>query len=183
MKPDVYSSIDTLAARYGVEAAAEVAALEARHVSVIQSLIDQEQIPCDFEVSKAIDVQLDEGHNAKLLAGYGALIDGGSEATKAAVYVPGSEAETVSSSWMLTILGPDPFPSLTFSHCSSLESEELKELSLIRPDASGRTSLSRISWHAPSLEALICRQTLLSCACLKPAMQTDVGLLTPLVVQ
>jgi hypothetical protein len=101
MKPDVYSSIGTLAARYGVEAAAEVAALEAKHVSVIKSLIDREQISCDLEVSKAIDVQLDESHNAKLLAGYDALIAGGSEATKAAAYVSGSEAEMVSPSWLI----------------------------------------------------------------------------------
>ncbi len=97
MKPDVYSSIGTLAARYGVEAAAEVAALEAKHVSAIKSVIDREQIPCDFEVAKAIDVQLDESHNAKLLTGYNALIAGGSEATKGATYASGSEAEMVSS--------------------------------------------------------------------------------------
>jgi hypothetical protein len=103
MKPDVYSGISTLAAKYGVEAAAEVAALEAKHLSVIKSLIEREQISCDLEVSQAVDVQLDESHNAKLLAGYNALVAGGSEATKAAVYVSGSEAEVVSSSRMPTM--------------------------------------------------------------------------------
>ena len=100
MRPDVYNAIGTLAARYGVEAAAEVAALEVKHLSVIKSLIEREQISCDLKVSKAIDVQLDDSHNEKLLAGYNALIADGSEATKAAEYVSGSEAEMVSSSRM-----------------------------------------------------------------------------------
>lgn len=91
----MYNFISTLAARYGVEAAAELAAFETEHVSVLESLIETEKIQCDLEVFKAIDVQLDDQHTAKLQAGYEELIANGSEATKGAVYISGEDAEAV----------------------------------------------------------------------------------------
>ncbi|KAL3472047.1 FAD dependent oxidoreductase [Aspergillus californicus] len=96
LKPDVYNAITTFAQRYGFEAAAEMAAFETAHVPAIQSLVEQENIACDLQVTQAHDVQLDEKHTAKLRNGYEALLANGSVVTKTATYTSGKEAEKVS---------------------------------------------------------------------------------------
>jgi len=96
LKPDVYGFINTLAERYGVEAAAEVAAFEMAHVPALESLIEKEKIACDLQITTAIDVQLDEEHTDKLEAGYEKLIAEGAESTKYAEYISGKDAEPVS---------------------------------------------------------------------------------------
>lgn len=95
MKPDIYNGIAGLAADHGVEAAAEVAAFEAKHVAFLKEFIERENIDCDYSVTKAIDVQLSRSHSATLKEGYEALIEKGCEATKKAKYIPGNEAEKV----------------------------------------------------------------------------------------
>ncbi|KAL4926209.1 NAD(P)/FAD-dependent oxidoreductase [Aspergillus undulatus] len=96
LKPDVYNFVGTVAQRYGVEAAAELAAFECAHIPAIQAVVEREKISCDLVVSQAHDVQLDETHTLKLQAGYDALIAKGSEPTKTAAYTTGKEAERVS---------------------------------------------------------------------------------------
>ncbi|KAL4861453.1 FAD dependent oxidoreductase-domain-containing protein [Aspergillus spectabilis] len=96
LKPDVYTAISMFASKYGVEAAAELAAFETAHIPALESVVKKENIPCDLQVSQAYDVQLDETHNAKLEADYRALIANGSDITKTAVYTSGKEAEAVS---------------------------------------------------------------------------------------
>ncbi|KAJ5392956.1 hypothetical protein N7465_011930 [Penicillium sp. CMV-2018d] len=96
MKPDIYNGIAGLAADHGVEAAAEVAAFEAKHVAFLKEFIERENIDCDYSVTKAIDVQLSRSHSATLKEGYEALIEKGCEATKKAKYIPGNEAEKFS---------------------------------------------------------------------------------------
>lgn len=143
MKPDVYSGIGSLAARYGVEAAAEVADLEEKHIEAIESLIKREQISCDFEINRAIDTQLEQSYNTELLARYKGLVANGSEPTKRVVYKSGSEAERVSanphthgplSQLLFVVL----FCSSDISQSSSLELKEPLELSLTGLAASGR---------------------------------------------
>ncbi|KAL2829424.1 FAD dependent oxidoreductase [Aspergillus cavernicola] len=96
LKPDVYNAISTFAGRYGVEAAAEVAAFEYAHVPALEAVVAKENIDCDLQVSQAHDVQLDEKHTAKLKAGFEALLAGGSVPTQSAVFTSGTEAENVS---------------------------------------------------------------------------------------
>jgi hypothetical protein len=95
MKPDVYNGIAGLAADHSVEAAAEVAAFEAKHVTFLKEFIERESIDCDYSVTKAIDVQLCRDHSATLKEAYEGLIEKGCEATKKAKYIPQNEAEQV----------------------------------------------------------------------------------------
>lgn len=97
MKPDLYNHIATLATEHGVDAAAEVAAFEAKHVLAVKDFIEKENINCDYSVTKATDVQLDEAHFKKLKEGYHFLIAGGSKPTADAQIIESNEAEAVSS--------------------------------------------------------------------------------------
>lgn len=96
LKPDIYNGISTLADEYGVEAAAEVAAFEMENLQSVQSFVDRENIECDFEVSHAIDVQLDDVHYAEHQAGLESLMTGGSEISKHVEMNTGHRAEAVS---------------------------------------------------------------------------------------
>jgi 3',5'-cyclic AMP phosphodiesterase CpdA len=95
MKPDIYNFVATLEAEYGVEAAAEVAVFEARHVHAVKDFVDKERIDCDYTVTKAIDVQLCSGHFQKLKSGYERLVSNGFEPTKPARFVNAEDAESV----------------------------------------------------------------------------------------
>lgn len=110
MKPDLYNFMGTLAADYGVEAAAEVATFEAKHVRVIEDFVKKEKIDCDYTVTKAVDVQLNEAHFNKLKEGYGRLMAGGSQATAGVQITEKKEAEAVS-----------PFPNLLYYTQANLE--------------------------------------------------------------
>ncbi|CAG7954251.1 unnamed protein product [Penicillium olsonii] len=96
MKPDIYNGIAGLAVDHGVEAAAEVAAFEAKHVTYLKQFVENENIQCDYVVTKAIDVQLSQAHSAKLKEGYDRLIQNGCEPTATATFVDTPEAEKFS---------------------------------------------------------------------------------------
>lgn len=102
MKPDVYNAVGTVAEKYGMDAAIELAAFETAHLTAIEELVQRENIACDLQISLAHDVQLDETHDAKLKKAYDALIAAGSAPTNTAVHSTGEEAEQVNifpSSW------------------------------------------------------------------------------------
>ena len=142
MKPDLYNFMGTLAADYGVEAAAEVAAFEAKHVRVIEDFVKKEKIDCDYTVTKAVDVQLNEAHFNKLKGGYNRLMAGGSQATAGVQITEKNEAEAVS-----------PFPNfrhthkLTFNTTSSLESKMPLAAFHTTQATSGPTDLSSIFYR------------------------------------
>ncbi|KAJ6011793.1 hypothetical protein N7499_013234 [Penicillium canescens] len=96
MKPDLYNGIAGLAAGHGVDAAAEVAAFEAKHVSFLKEFIEKEKIDCDYSVTKAVDVQLSADHSKRLKDGYEKLIKEGCAPTTTAKYIDTNEAEKFS---------------------------------------------------------------------------------------
>ncbi|KAJ5522770.1 hypothetical protein N7513_013343 [Penicillium frequentans] len=96
MKPDLYNHIATIATEHGVDAAAEVAAFEAKHVLAVKEFIDKENIDCDYTVTKATDVQLDEAHFKKLKEGCHRLIAEGSKPTTGVQIIESNEAEAFS---------------------------------------------------------------------------------------
>lgn len=98
IKPDPYNFISILAAEYGVEAASEVAAFEAKHVHAMKDFVDKEKIDCNYTVTKAIDVQISPDHFAKLKGGYESLISKECDPTKQARFVGTEDAELVSIS-------------------------------------------------------------------------------------
>ncbi|KAJ4252747.1 hypothetical protein NW762_010653 [Fusarium torreyae] len=96
LKPDSYNAISRLAKEYGMEAAAEVANFETANVEAVAEFIRQNDIDCDFVMTRAVDVQFQTQHHAKLVEGYQSLIDHGVEATKQTYCVPPKIAENVS---------------------------------------------------------------------------------------
>ncbi|KAB8067689.1 FAD dependent oxidoreductase [Aspergillus leporis] len=96
LKPDVYYQISSLADKYGIQAAEEVAAFEIAHIAAVQSCVEKEGIDCDLELNEVIDVQFDDNHCAKTKAGYESLISQGVQTAKEAEFSPEETAEAVS---------------------------------------------------------------------------------------
>ncbi len=101
----MYNFVGTVAEKYGIDAAIELAAFETAHLAAIEELVDRENIPCDLQVSQAHDVQLDEKHDMKLKKAYDALVAAGSEPTRFAVHTTGEEAERVNLSIFVLVQG------------------------------------------------------------------------------
>lgn len=60
LRPDFYSHIDDYCDRAGVEAAVEVAEFEISHVWAIKKLVEEEEIDCDFTLTRSYDVWCNE---------------------------------------------------------------------------------------------------------------------------
>lgn len=60
MKPDVYFQLPKYIKKYGVKAALEVAKFEASHVKAVKELVEEENIDCEFTLTRTCDVYLDE---------------------------------------------------------------------------------------------------------------------------
>lgn len=95
MKPDPYNSISRLAAEHGLEAASEVAAFEASHVTAIKDLVDEEGIDCDYVVTSAMDVQLSPAHCEAMKTNYDRLVARGCRPTTETEFVDKQDAEQV----------------------------------------------------------------------------------------
>lgn len=95
MKPDIYNFIASLAADYGVDAAAEVAEFEAKHVHAFKDFVEKENIDCDYIVTQAIDVQFDREHCRKLKDGFQRLVADGCATTKRGHFTDADNAEEV----------------------------------------------------------------------------------------
>ncbi|KAM6509442.1 hypothetical protein FALCPG4_017097 [Fusarium falciforme] len=95
LKPDSYYSIAGLAKEYGLEAAAEVANFEAANIDAVADFIRDQDIDCDFVLTRAIDVQLSARLQDDAKAGYD-LLKEGVEATKKTFCSPPEFAERLS---------------------------------------------------------------------------------------
>lgn len=144
MKPDIYNGIAGLAADHGVEAAAEVAAFEAKHVTYLKQFIDNANIQCDYVVTKAVDVQLSQEHSEKLKDGYDRLIQGGCEPTANATYIDTPNAEKVA----ILSENLNSRTSAKFAH-SFLGSKAQRVVSHTKLVTSGRTNLFCTFWKTP----------------------------------
>ncbi|KAL2209864.1 FAD dependent oxidoreductase [Sarocladium strictum] len=96
LKPDSYALISTLADKYGVDAAAEVAEFEAANVRAVTDFIREEEIDCDFVLTRAVDVQLNDELQGVLERRYHGLIAAGVEATRSTFCAPRKDAEQLS---------------------------------------------------------------------------------------
>jgi predicted 3-demethylubiquinone-9 3-methyltransferase (glyoxalase superfamily) len=96
LKPDSYYSISRIANEYGIEAATELANFEFANVDAVADYIREEDVDCDFVLTRAMDVQLEASHQEKLRAGYNSLVEKGVEATKRTYCAPDKFAERVS---------------------------------------------------------------------------------------
>jgi glycine/D-amino acid oxidase-like deaminating enzyme len=97
LKPDLYNRPDSIAAEFGIKAAAEATAFEAEHVEAIKELVEKEKIDCDLVVTRAADVQFEEPIRDKLKVGYDRLAESGIAAVKGVSFSSGEKAEAMSS--------------------------------------------------------------------------------------
>jgi hypothetical protein len=68
LRPDLYGHIPTYVDRAGPEAGAEIAEFEIAHIHAIKRLIEEENIDCDFTLTRSIDVwcNKESAKNAKM---------------------------------------------------------------------------------------------------------------------
>lgn len=97
VKPDVYYNILKYTKKYGADNAAAFARFEANNVLAVKELIEREGIDCDFVLTRALDVYLDEKHAEATHAAYQELRKIGVADLADVQYLAGPEAEAVSS--------------------------------------------------------------------------------------
>lgn len=62
LKPDTYFNVPLYAKLYGPEEAARIAKFESSQVLAVKTLVEEENIDCDFHLTRAVDVYLNEDH-------------------------------------------------------------------------------------------------------------------------
>lgn len=95
MKPDVYFNIPKHVKKYGAHAAVEVANFEASQVMAVKELVEKERIDCEFTLTRACDVILDESLAAETEQAFEELKRSGVANLKDVHYTPRKDAERV----------------------------------------------------------------------------------------
>ena len=103
MKPDVYFNIPKYIKKYGVHAAVEFANFEAAHVTAVKELVEKEKIDCEFTLTRACDVTLDEGLARETEEAFAALKKSGVANLKDVHYTPRKDAERVRTERIQTL--------------------------------------------------------------------------------
>ncbi|KAE8314712.1 FAD dependent oxidoreductase [Aspergillus transmontanensis] len=96
LRPDLYDRIPTYIKRYGVDAAAEVANFELSHIKAFKNLLAEENIDCDFNITRCLSVYLDEAAGEKARKKYEELVSRGLAFADDIHYTPPKNAEGVS---------------------------------------------------------------------------------------
>ena len=96
MKPDPYYRAGQALDSHGRDAAEEVASLEVRQIKVIADLVKQENIDCDFVLTRVTDVYLYSKARDETKAMIDRLTDAGISTVDDIFYGNEESAETVS---------------------------------------------------------------------------------------
>lgn len=96
MKPDVYFNVLKYSKMYGPEQAARMAAFEAGNVLAVKELVERERLDCDFHLTRAVDVCLDEEHARATEKAYRELMKIGVADLRDVAFEDGRDAERVS---------------------------------------------------------------------------------------
>ncbi|KAL4807759.1 FAD dependent oxidoreductase [Aspergillus unguis] len=96
LRPDLYGNIPKFIERHGVEAGAEVANFELAHIQALKKLIAEEGIDCDLNLTRCMNVYLNEADGEKARRTYEALVSRGLEYTTDIHYTSQKHAETIS---------------------------------------------------------------------------------------
>lgn len=94
LKPSLYASMGNMSAKYGLEAAVELAEFEKAHLHSIKDLVEKENIDCDFQLTRAFDVFLSQTQSEKVKNDIEALRTAGVSLPDVQ-YTPESKAEKV----------------------------------------------------------------------------------------
>jgi glycine/D-amino acid oxidase-like deaminating enzyme len=96
LKPDPLLRAASLLETHGIQVAEHVASFEARQVDAIRELVAREQIDCDFEETRVVDVCLYPEGRHKMKASIDKTVEAGISTAKTIKYFPGRQAEEVS---------------------------------------------------------------------------------------
>ena len=95
-RPDLYGHIPGHVKRHGVEAAAEIARFEQRHIKAIKDLLAQEgDLGCDFNVTRNVGVFFNEEHARRVKTTLDELDRQGVTCADDAMFTMGENAEGV----------------------------------------------------------------------------------------
>lgn len=92
----MYYNILEYTKKYGAANAAAFARFEAANVLAVKELVEREKIDCDFVLTRALDVYLDEDHARSTYATYQELRRIGVADIDDIHYMEGPDAEAVS---------------------------------------------------------------------------------------
>lgn len=96
----MYFNIPKYIKKYGARAAVEVANFEASQVHAVKQLVEKEKIDCDFTLTRACDVILDEDLARETGEAFAELARSGVANLKDVHYTPRKDAERVCiASW------------------------------------------------------------------------------------
>lgn len=95
MRPDVYETVARCIERHGIEAAAELAAFELSHIRAVKDAIADEAIDCDFNLTRCVEVYLNEEHAERAKSTYEALRKRGIPYIEDIHFTPQKNAEGV----------------------------------------------------------------------------------------
>lgn len=96
IKPDIYYNILKYSHQYTPSQAASFARFEAQNVLAVKHLVEEEGIDCDFVLTRAVDVYLDEEHSRATLEDFGKLKELGKAELGEVEVLEGREAVEVS---------------------------------------------------------------------------------------
>lgn len=92
----MYYNILKYSHQYTPSQAASFARFEAQNVLAVKNLVEEEGIDCDFVLTRAVDVYLDEEHSKATLENFGKLKELGKADLREVEVLEGREAEEVS---------------------------------------------------------------------------------------
>lgn len=92
----MYYNILKYSHQYTPSQAASFARFEAQNVLAVKHLVEEEGIDCDFVLTRAVDVYLDEEHSKATLENFGKLKELGKADLREVEVLEGREAEEVS---------------------------------------------------------------------------------------
>lgn len=95
LKPDVYFNVPKYTALYGAKAAADLAKFESSQVLAIKEVVYKENIDCDYQLTRAVDVSLDQAHVDKSELEFNELVKNGAESVRDVHFTSKKYAEQV----------------------------------------------------------------------------------------
>lgn len=85
-----------LTSRHGIDVATEVAEFEYANLQAVADYVKESKVDCDFQLTRAVEVQLSEKLNTAMKKSYDRLVEAGSKLTKENVfYINSRDAEMV----------------------------------------------------------------------------------------
>jgi hypothetical protein len=92
----MYYNISKYTSMFGAAAAAELAVFEAASVYAVKQLVETEDLDCDFQLTRSLDVYLDAKHAKETEAAWRKLKSDGVAFMSDVAFIPENDAERVS---------------------------------------------------------------------------------------